>query len=141
MRVLLDANLFSSFLLKPKADTASTHLVRAAIRGEFRLLLPQHLLDEFVSRASGKPYLASRIRREDLRELVQILEQVGEPISRITQPIPALTRDAKDDYLIAYALVGRADCLVTGDADLLDLGQIDRLKISTAKDFLAVLAP
>ena len=70
---------------------------------------------------------------------MEILRAVGEPIPRITQPIPALTRDPKDDYLIAYALVGGADFLVTGDADLLVLKQIDSLKIVTAREFLARL--
>jgi predicted nucleic acid-binding protein len=33
---------------------------------------------------------------------------------------PPLLRDARDDYLVALAIGGRADAIVTGDRDLLD---------------------
>jgi len=36
---------------------------------------------------------------------------------------PAITRDRSDDYLLAYALVGQADYLVTGDRGLLVRGK------------------
>jgi putative PIN family toxin of toxin-antitoxin system len=139
MRILLDANLFISFLLRPRADSASSRVVRAGLKGEYRLLLPQQLLDEFVTRAGHKPYLAARIQPEHILSLVETLKTVSHSIPQITQPIPALTRDPKDDYLIAYALVGGAEYLVTGDADLLSLGQVDRVKILTARDFLTLL--
>ncbi len=50
-------------------------------------------------------------------------------------------RDLKDDYLLAYALVGEADYLVTGDKDLLELqGPITGLEILTSAQFIDVLA-
>ena len=136
---MLDANLFISFLLKPLSDSASNRIVRAGLAGRFDLLLPERLMDEFVSRAENKPYLANRILPQALQELRTILKLIGEPIPRITESIPALTRDPKDDYLIAYALVGRADLLVTGDAHLLDLPEIAGLRIQTARDALLQL--
>lgn len=36
--------------------------------------------------------------------------------------VPAITRDPKDDYLVALALRERVDALVSGDRDLLDAG-------------------
>jgi uncharacterized protein len=33
---------------------------------------------------------------------------------------PPVVRDPRDDYLLALALAGRADAIVTGDKDLLD---------------------
>ena len=36
--------------------------------------------------------------------------------------VPALTRDPKDDYLVALALQERVDAIVSGDRDLLDAG-------------------
>jgi hypothetical protein len=50
-----------------------------------------------------------------------------------------VTRDPKDDYLIAYALVGAADYRVTGDRDLLVLGQVDDVKIVTPRAFATLL--
>lgn len=47
-----------------------------------------------------------------------------------------MCRDPEDDYLLAYALVGKADYLVTGDRDLLVLGSVGKTKIVTAQQFL-----
>jgi hypothetical protein len=113
--------------------------VRAAILGDFDLLLPEALLRELTARVSTKPYLAQRIDTTELAYLATILEAAAETIPMIHQPIPAVTRDPKDDYLIAYALVGKADFLVTGDADLLALGQVGSLRIITPRVFSQLL--
>ena len=139
MRVLIDANVFISFLLSPRRDSPSSIIVRMAIRGDFVLLLPEDLLEEFVTKAREKAYLAERIHPEEVEELVQLLQEGAEAIPRITEPIPAITRDPKDDYLIAYALVGSADYLVTGDRDLLLLGEVDGVRIVTPGEVIALL--
>ena len=57
--------------------------------------------------------------------------------------LPVAVRDPKDAMILAAALGGRADYLVTGDADLLALRghpALGRLQIVTAREFLAVLA-
>ena len=64
---------------------------------------------------------------------------ISEIIPKITEEIPAVTRDPKDDYLLAYALVGQADYLVTGDNDLLTLDQVENVRIVTAHDFWEIV--
>ena len=49
-----------------------------------------------------------------------------------------VTRDPKDDYLLAHATIGRCDFLVTGDRDLLDIQKIDRLSIITPGEFAEI---
>jgi predicted nucleic acid-binding protein len=48
-------------------------------------------------------------------------------------------RDVKDDYLLAYAVVGDADYLVTGDEDLLVVGKIGSVNITSPSAFLELL--
>ncbi len=139
MRVLLDANLFVRYLLDPERESPSAQIIHAAVHGEFTWLLPEALLDELVRAVARKPYLRERIRPEEMAQLAGILESVADMIPRITEPIPAVTRDPKDDDLLAYALVGEADYLVTGDRDLLVLEQIGTLRILTPRAFLEVL--
>ena len=56
--------------------------------------------------------------------------------------IPGIVRDPKDDYLMAHAILGRVDFLVTGDRDLLALdGEVDPLRILTAAAFSRMLEP
>lgn len=138
-RVLLDTNILVSYLLTPQKSSVIARIVEAGILGRFDLLLPEDLLDELVEKARTKSYLAERITPEEVRELVDVLCEVSEIIPKITQSIPAVTRDPKDDYLLAYALVGQADYLVTGDRDLLVLGQVEDTKIVTARDFAEVI--
>jgi putative PIN family toxin of toxin-antitoxin system len=45
-------------------------------------------------------------------------------------------RDPKDDFLLSLAQDGKADILVTGDQDLLILGNFGHTKIMTIKEFL-----
>lgn len=137
MRVLLDTNILISYLLSPK-NSVIARVVEAGILGSFDLLLPEDLLDELAAKVRTKDYLAERIAPEEVRELVDILSEVCLSIPRITARIPAVTRDPKDDCLLAYALVGQADYLVTGDRDLLVLGQVEDTKIVTARDFAEV---
>ena len=74
-----------------------------------------------------------------MKEFVAILSAVSETVTKITEKIPAVTRDPKDDYLLAYGLVGEADYLVTGDEDLLVLRQVEDVRIVTASQFWEVL--
>jgi len=83
--------------------------------------------------------VCERIRPGEMAQLADILQSVAEVIPRITEPIPAVTRDPKDDYFIAYALVGEADYLVTGDKDLLVLEEVGTLRILTPRAFWGVL--
>ena len=138
MRVLLDANIFISYLLNPKSKTFG-EIVTAAIRGNYTLLLPEALMDEFVNKIPEKPYLAERIMQGELKTFVEILAGVSESIPVIKDVIPTVTRDPKDDYLLAYAMVGEADYLVTGDEDLLVLGKVSQVKIIKPRDFVEVI--
>ena len=54
-------------------------------------------------------------------------------------PIPSISRDPDDDRVIACAVAGRADVIVSGDNDLLDLEQVGGIPILTAAQFLARL--
>lgn len=60
------------------------------------------------------------------------------PPTHVGSPRP-LSRDSKDDYLLAYAESGGADYLVTYDGDLLALDGAFAFRIVTPPDFLAVL--
>ena len=48
----------------------------------------------------------------------------------------ALSRDTKDDYLLALSLDGNADFLITGDNDLLVLGKYQQTVIMKIADFI-----
>jgi uncharacterized protein len=139
MRVLCDTNIFVSYLLTPRKAGPIHSLMQGAFLGEFTLLVPEDVLQELAQKVKGKKYLTGRIRVGDLDELATLLGGVAEVIPKITTPIPAVTRDPKDDYLLAYALVGEADLLVTGDEDLLTIKQVEQTKIITPRQFISIV--
>ena len=139
MRVLLDANIFISYLL-PSAISSPIHrILQGAIEGKYILLVPDALITEFSRKVSTKPYLRERIAQEELALFISLLRTVSERLSPITEEIPEAVRDPKDNYLVAYALIGRADYLVTGDNNLLSLQQIGTVTILRPSEFAALL--
>ena len=50
-----------------------------------------------------------------------------------------ICRDPNDDKFLAAAVAGSADCIVSEDRDLLDLGYYEGVTILSAAAFLAVL--
>ena len=86
-----------------------------------------------------KRYLTERISTEEVDRLIRLLSAVAETVSPVTTPIAPAIRDLDDSYLLAYALVGQADYLVSGDADLLVLGEVGKLKIVAPADFVRLL--
>ena len=142
MKALLDTNILISYLLNRRAASPVTRVVEAGILGEFTLLLPEALLEEFSTKIPAKRYLAKRITTSEMKQFAAVLSAHSETIPTITQTIPAVTRDPKDDYLLAYAVVGRAGFLVTGDEDLLVLQQVQGVKICRPREFVGqVLTP
>ena len=137
MRVLVDTNVLISFLLNPSEAGAIRAIVRALVEDKFTLLLPEWLVNELMVTARTKPRLAARIPAERLDKFITLLREVAEPVAAIETLIPTVTRDPDDDYVLAYALVGRADFLVSGDKDLLALrGLIAGLEIVTPAEFV-----
>ena len=67
---------------------------------------------------------------------MRVLADVIEPAS-LPQPV---CRDPDDDHVIACAIAARADVIVSGDSDLLDLGQHQGIAILTAVQALARFA-
>lgn len=140
MRVLLDTNILISYLLTPESTGPIRSIIHAAYGQSFALLITQYLVDELLDTLKRKPYLAERITIEDADEFLKALLDIAELIPAIPpSEIRPATRDPKDDYLLAHALIGRADFLVTGDEDLLALGDIGDLKIVSPIAFAETL--
>lgn len=140
MRVLVDTNVLISFLLKPKEGGAVRSIFHAFAADRFTLLLPEWLINELTTSVLTKSRLSKRISMKQLDRFTKLLRLSAEQIDAIETPIPAMTRDPDDDYVLAYALVGKADYLVTGDKDLLALqGLLPGLEIVTPAQFVELL--
>jgi predicted nucleic acid-binding protein len=63
---------------------------------------------------------------------------LGEVVD-LPETIPRIYRDPDDDQVIACAVVGEADVIVSGDNDLLALERVRDIPILTAAQFLEML--
>ena len=54
------------------------------------------------------------------------------------QSIVTICRDPKDNFLLALAKDSKADYLLTGDNDLLDIKKLDKTKTITINNFFEV---
>jgi putative PIN family toxin of toxin-antitoxin system len=136
IRAVLDTNLLVSYLLThrpPIATLIDDHLAQE----HFCLVTAVTLLEE-LNRVLCYPRL-QRYYTEEIRvqyvALVAALSEVVEWPERV----PHICRDPDDDWVIACAVVGRADLIVSGDRDLLDLERVGEIPILSAAQFLALL--
>lgn len=138
MKVILDANIFLSYLLAPNTERIITNIVRACFSDDIDLLVPPELLDEIVDKLQNKKHFRERVPQNLIDNFVQQMLA----LTALTTPLETLSsfsRDPDDDYLVAYGLVNEVAYLVTADLDLLVLRQLENLKIVTPKAFLDIL--
>jgi predicted nucleic acid-binding protein len=53
--------------------------------------------------------------------------------------LPGVTRDPKDDAVVACAVEGEADYIVSGGQDLLTLGEFRGIRVVTSREFVEIL--
>lgn len=140
LRVLLDANIFMSFLLTSRSASPPVRVVEAALAGGYLLIFPDEVASEILRRTAAKPYLRRRIPAPLVDRLIADLRAVAIPRPGPLHRPGAISRDPKDDYLLAHAIAARADYLVLGDKDLLVLGRVEGVRIVDPAEFLGILA-
>src|SRR5688572_19206259 len=127
-RVIVDTNLWISFLLTKN----TLRLDRLFQNRSIVLLFSKELLDEFIDVAK-RPKFRKYFSPADTEQLLTTLRKHAEFVI-VTDTVTAC-RDPKDNFLLALAHDGKADYLVTGDKDLLDLKKFGKTKITTIVSF------
>lgn len=117
MRAVLDVNVIVSALLAPSGTPAS--LLRSWIGGAFELVVSPNLLAE-LDRVLRYPRIAERILPEEAAWFVVWIERAATLVEDVGEPLPVVSADPGDDYLIAIASRARA-VLVSGDEHLLGI--------------------
>ncbi len=141
MRVILDANIFISYLLSKREGGTIRRLVEACLLlPEIQLIFPNELKQEILDVWERKKPLQKAVPRQRLESVLEKVEQIAEIPASIAEIIPH-SRDHKDDYLIAYGLLEQADYLVTGNGDLVFLKQIKNLRLISPVEFIEILEP
>jgi putative PIN family toxin of toxin-antitoxin system len=141
LRVVLDTNICVSAVIAPRG--AAAEVVRARRAGAFEALVTpeQHIEIEDVLR---RPRISIQfnVPLDEIDVLLDLIKGSMEDV--IFQPHSAIqVRDIDDIPILAAALDGHANYLVTGDKDLLVLADepaVRPLRIVTVREPLDVLA-
>jgi len=131
-RVVLDTNVLISAVLQPKGPPrAAIDAVRTA--GGI-LLFSDPTFDELRTRLE-RPKFDKYVSREGRALFLVQLDAVSEWVAVTGATMGC--RDPDDDKLLETAMMGEADCLITGDRDLLVMSPCHDIPILTPVDFLA----
>jgi putative PIN family toxin of toxin-antitoxin system len=112
LRIVIDTNLWIRALL---GGQVTLPLLTAWQARQLTVVVSQPLLDE-LNDVWQRPRLQDRINPEDAARLLEQLRLRGEWVEPTT--VPPRCRDPKDHPVLATAIDGRADAIVSGDADL-----------------------
>jgi putative PIN family toxin of toxin-antitoxin system len=130
-RVVVDTNVLISALLQPSGRTGEVLEAIRAAGGA--LLFSDETFEELASRLMRPKfdrYVDDATRRRFLADLAGVAGWVA-----VTGVVRAC-RDPEDDKFLETALNGEADCIVSGDADLLVLDPFKGVRILTPWQFL-----
>jgi putative PIN family toxin of toxin-antitoxin system len=138
IRAVLDTNVLVSAFLNPGRVPAQ--IVEAWRREQFSLCLSEPILAEL-----GDVLQRPRVRRAgDFTEaqVREFLEALAEDCQFVDAPLPVVdivASDPDDNVIIATALAGDADLIVSGDKDLLRLPEQAAFRIVTPAEFVEML--
>lgn len=132
LKVVIDTNVFISAYLNTRGHPA--RIIDLWIRGAFDLYLSDEILDE---------YLRVLVKIGIAPPIVRLLNRRISKYSRLIRPAISITKiknDPSDNKFLECAVVSKADFIISGDRHLLELGNIEDVKIVTPVEFLKFIS-
>jgi putative PIN family toxin of toxin-antitoxin system len=136
MRAVVDTGVFVSALIKRQGTTGGVLL--ALMEGRFTAVYSTDILVEIIDVLSRPAFRYKyHIEQDDITALVNLVRLRGELVT--PQQRIAVCRDFRDDKFLEAGLAAGADCIVSGEADLLALTSFENIPILRPAEFLARL--
>lgn len=126
MRIVLDTNvLIAAFIARGVCHELFEHCIR-----RHTLVTSEFIFDEVREKLVEK----FKYTPELTNEVITLLRLQMEIVAPAVLDTP-VCRDRDDDNILATAVAGNCECIVTGDKDLLVLKELGRVKIFSPRDF------
>ncbi|MBI5651349.1 MAG: putative toxin-antitoxin system toxin component, PIN family [Chloroflexi bacterium] len=132
-RVVLDTNVLISATLSEQGFSAI--ILRAIRQRRLRVIVSPYILNEYLN-VVRRPHIAKKYKEigERIDALIRFLNVrailvAGQPIERV------ISDDPKDDAILACAVQGQAQYIVSGDEHIKQLAAYRGIKILSPRDF------
>lgn len=129
MRVVLDTNVILSAAL---VGGLSGRILDAWRNGALVLVVCPEIMQEYERAGLALERRYPAVRVMPFVRLVQQLSEVAAPVA----PFPSVCRDPDDDKFLACAEAGGAAVIVSGDKDLLAVGEYAGVRVLTPRAFV-----
>jgi hypothetical protein len=137
LRAVLDANVYVSAYVRPEGPPGQ--IIERFLRdAAFEIVLSVEIVEEVLQalaypkiRKAGRTEVAPELWFEDILVLAHLV--AGE------HTITGLSNDPDDDKYVAAAIEGRAVFVVSGDPDLLTVGEHQGVRVIAPRAFLDLL--
>jgi len=129
MKLVLDSNIFiSSFFWSGNPRKLMTRI----IEGKDILYVSSEILREVFSVMIRPKFNVNH------RQIIHFIDSIEEISYRVTPLgiIQGICRDSDDDKILECAVLGNVDFIISGDNDLLSLGEFQGIPILTASEYI-----
>lgn len=138
LRAVLDCNVYVRAIIRPEGPPGL--IVERYLRAStFDLVMSPAIRDEVLG-ALAYPKVRKSLKRDVDPDLwfedIVLLAQMVAGDHQVT----GVSEDPDDDIYIAAALEGRCPYIVSGDPDLLTIGEHEGVRMVTPRAFLTLLA-
>lgn len=130
--VIIDTNLWISFLISEKF----IKLDRLIFKKEVKLVFSKELLEEFFE-VTTRPKFKKIFTKDLVSRIIELISEHSVLVD--VHSNVSMCRDPEDNFILALAKDSKADFLLTGDKDLLEIEKFGTTRILSYKDFLKLL--
>jgi len=127
-RVVVDTNAWLSAFLNP-VSVVGRRLKRLRLSSRFVVIFSAELQEEILRVLSTKPYFTARVSPANLARIRRRVARFAPVVT--VRSVVRVCRDPNDNFLLALSQDAGADFLISGDKDLLTLGQFGGTTILT----------
>lgn len=139
-KIVIDTNILVSAILTPEGNPAK--ILKLVLEGKLNLIISPAILEE-IRQVFNYPKLAKLMEKNNItrQEVYDFLDKMSR-VALITPgklDIDVIPKDPADNKIIACALEGDADFIISGDQHLTDLKIFQSIKIIDPAAFLKIV--
>ena len=136
-RLVLDTNVSVSAILNPRGKPAL--ILKLALKGVVELVISRAMIEE-MDKVLHYPKLINLLKKtkvsvEEVEAFINNLDTIAE-ITKGELVLEVIKEDPTDNKILACAVEGGADFIISGDSHLLRLANFEEIEIVSPATFL-----